>query len=180
MASPSKMALDAVTAKLDDSTYGFAVRLEALTDTYEIQSDDGLLENPIDFSGDGNNFFVGNVDIAAILDSEEVSLPLVTLASTGVTNTARTKSRTFSGEVGVSLTVVLDWQQDNAATNFANHAQWIEDALVSMFNDLSDQDWGSGVSYNGDFELEPSEIVQGSGSNWLQMIRCNLLFEIDF
>jgi hypothetical protein len=82
-------------------------------------------------------------------------------------------------EYHVSLSSTLPPEQIESSVDM------LEEATMQVLNDLDNQDWCTDspsdvqIVWNGTFSFQRSMAEPGQGSNWLQILRFLLYFEVD-
>lgn len=91
------------------------------------------------------------------------------------------KPRDFSGVVIVALDFHLQWKSNSMQQNLEGLSLAVEDAVAESIQGYTQQNWGAGVVYNGQFSCIRGALAvpdQGQGS-LRQIVAFRLQFQID-
>lgn len=175
--SPSNLARSAWLSHLSDSIAGFNA-------VYAANSSQYAAAQPItiDFNlATSKNLFMGRVNVKDIETAGVFQFPLMCIYATAGKNTNEQKFQTFSGPARVVAEVHLSGKKYKSAKMLHDFETWcdaVEHALLYIANNGKNQNWGSALSYTGDFGYDRPEIVRG-GENWLQSLKVQLTFTVN-
>jgi len=140
---------------------------------------DSLTAFSIDFASwpKSVNFFTGQLDPAEIEESTPLKYPLVTLYTAGSVSQCLQKPATFAGLVTAGIDVHLSWRGGNVSMDMEAMGDAVEETMVSIMNDLTQQSWGANVIYDGKIRLQRGAQHFGA-ENWRQLLRFSLNWEV--
>ena len=174
--SPSALVRAALVAKFADVNLGVNPVYASVVPNYA-----GAGSIAINFQLPGSlNFFLGRVPLDEIIAAGNFTFPLMVMYTTAGKDTHKNKGVLYDGPVTAVVGLYLSSQAYAASAMQSNFEVWMdaaEDALLQVCNNLSNQNWGPYVTYNGDFGFERGD-VQKAGSNWLQALFVSLRFEV--
>jgi hypothetical protein len=113
-----------------------------------------------------------NVAPEIVERSTAMQYPVLNVYCSSVNNLQREKFRTFSGQA--ALTIETRVSQDRLEGLEQNSQLYVD--AVTLVLDQNRGDWGSGVSYNGGYEVHYGPVKHG-GRNFLQIAK--ITFTVD-
>lgn len=176
MTSPSALVRTALINKLANALTGFNTVYGNVVDNYpgagDIAIDFNLLKS--------YNFFQGRVSVDDIIATGAYKWPAMCAWASAGQNKGKQKPCTWDGAVSAGVAVYLSGQSYAASAlvqNFEGWADAVEDAMIQVVNSYSNQNWGSGVIYDGQIGYE-RPAPRKAGENWLQEVYFKMLFEV--
>jgi len=174
------VASDAITALNADGDNGFNPLLIKACANYNIDP------FQIDFTDNSSNFFRSRFGILDLYETDEASLPAVTLYESGDENTNEEIFAIFSGPVHFTQEVHLVWEAPNAK-GFERLRYAVHDTILNLFNgdfaqSIFQTAYGAAASgaclvFNGRIGMQrpaPMVFVAESGV-WLQTLEFPIL-----
>ncbi len=174
----AKLPLTALRERLSHETYGLNAVYNAKRGYYGLTKD-----LAITFDSRSPNFFPGDFNPEQLIGAVPAKYPFMTIFSRGIKVENLQKFHQFSGPVEIQINVFLSWPDQAPREIFTDSAECMTESIVEVLNRApaslpGAQDWGDEVTYNGDIEMVPSEIVLGGGF-WKQLLQFKLMFEVD-
>jgi len=166
----AKTVRDLVRGRLSDASLGFNAVHAARAVTY------GVDAISIDFTDPSKNFLQANIDADDIMQSSIYDYPLMTLYTISTSDEVFEKAE-FSGTCTVIIDVWLSWDEGNLLFDMESWAESVEDTMISIFNDRTNQDWGATVHWDSRIKASRTKIEQ-AGDNWRQLVSFTLVFEV--
>lgn len=157
----SKYVRDAIKGKLSDPRTGFNPRLAAIAEDY------GIEPWAVDWSNTSSNFLFGRIAPQPVEESSVLTYPLTTIDVVRAQDTRRVLFATFAGTVTAVIDVHHSWPDQSVIADFASMVDATEDAMVSVLNNVEDQDWPQGMLWAGKVTVQRNPIIAG-GYGWLQ------------
>lgn len=174
------LPFEALLSKLRNTSTGFNRQIANKAALYRLKP--WTLDFPADVYGySTKNFFLGPLNPANLADQGPVGHNRAWMYSTSTDNLNFEKPNDFSGLVRVSLDFNLEWTASASSQNFLTPSLLVEDAVSEIIQPSNQQDWGSGVVYNGEFACQRSTVEQtetGSGLSLRQIVLFKLTFQL--
>lgn len=177
--NPSKLVLDEIYNRLEDSTDGFNAIYNSIAPGYGLPPVMG-----VDFSSSKTpSFCFGDISMADWLESSPRSFPLIALFTRRVVSDNHEKFHAFSGLVFVAMNVFLSWKGNAVIRDFDFYSQAVEETVLTIINRArpeysDDQNWNTDVAYNGQVELVKSGILRDNDA-WVQQMAFTFTFMVD-
>jgi hypothetical protein len=168
MPSISRALRLAVTSQLSDASSGFNPNFTAALSTYSLDAST-VNWSGITWTSPSTNFLYGRVSPANIDESSGLEYPILTMDSSRSAHTNEVVSMTFAGPVQLLIDFHLSYVSDELLFDFASYADAAEDAMFATINNLSKQNYGAGILYNGRMACQRTPIVPG-GNGWIQSL----------
>lgn len=166
----SKTARDKVRDRLADAILGFNPVHAARAVTY------GVDPITIDFTNPSRNFLQANIDADDVIGSSVFNYPLMVLYVVSTNDEAHEKTE-FSGVTTVVIDVWLSWAEGNVFFDMESWPDSVEDTMISIFNDRTNQDWGTSLLWDSRIKITRHKI-EGAADGWRQLISFTLVFEV--
>jgi len=163
----SKVAVDALLARLSDPDTGFNANLLAVAATY------GITPWTVDWDPDSSvNFSVGQIWPDQVEESAAFTYPYTTIDSPASLDDSRVVSAVFAGTIALVIEVHISYPGESLPRALTPLAQAIEDAMFQTINDLAmiGTYMSALLTYNGRWSLQKS-IITFAGGNWRRTLR---------
>jgi hypothetical protein len=157
---------------------GFNTALSAAAATY--QQEAYAIEFPDDiYSKNTLSFFRGKIHPEAIEAYGPSDATKMVMWVDVAQNQNNEKPRDFSGIVQVCLDVYLSWISNDPEQNMDSLSLMTEEAITDCIQGYTQQNWGPGVVYNGQFSCQRFAIQDVGQGSLQQLVSFKFVFQVD-
>lgn len=175
----SALPLEALLSKLSNNSTGFNQALAAVAPSYNIKP--FTLSFPATvYSANTHSVLFVKMAPDEIVSFGATDKSKLCIYVDSADNLNLEKPRSFAGLVKVALDFHLQWQSNDLKQVFEPYSLAVEDALSSVIQLVTVQNWGGGVVYNGAFSAVRGPVIappEGQGS-LRQMLGFRLSFMV--
>ncbi len=169
----SDLALKAVFSRISSPTAGFNPLFAQQAELYGISPSFALF----DFSSRSHNFVFGQISPDQLEESGFITYPFSCMYVLDSVQTNSQKFTTFSGAIRVIYDVYLSWTKITGLFDFEVYVNCVESVVVSIANEVQNQDWGKPLVYNGNVQCRRGPLGF-DGTNWRQKMGFSFLLEV--
>lgn len=169
----SDLALKATFTRISHPVLGFNPLFAQQAVVYGISP--GFAQ--FDFSTRSHDFCFGQISPDLLEETGFIKYPFSCMYVLESGQTGSQKFTTFSGVVRIIYDVYLSWTKITGLFDFEVYANCVESAVISVANEVQNQDWGKPLVYNGGVQCRRGPL-SFAGENWRQKVGFSFMFEV--